>query len=102
MRVWVDADACPGAVKDIVATAANRRSVTTVFVANKDLPVPASPYLCVAHVDVAPDAADNFIKDHAEGWDLVVTQDIPMAHALVSRGIVVRSEEHTLNSSHVS
>src|SRR5215470_6091958 len=89
MEVWVDADACPAAVMDIVIRAANRLAVETICVANKLLALPASPCVTLVQVDLAPDAADIYISDHAEATDLVVTQDIPLAAVLVPSGIVV-------------
>ena len=89
MKIWVDADACPGAVKGIIAAAANRRAVATVFVANKPLALPASACITSVQVDRQADAADIYIKEHAQRFDLVVTADIPLAHALVPMGVVV-------------
>ncbi|HEY9869326.1 MAG TPA: YaiI/YqxD family protein [Candidatus Obscuribacterales bacterium] len=89
MRIWIDADACPGAVRDIVVAAANRRAVQTIFVANKSLRLPESPYLSLVQVEPAPDAADLYIREHAERFDVVVTPDIPLAHILIPGGIVV-------------
>ena len=98
MKIWVDADACPSAVKDIVATAANRRAVNTVFVANKQLLLPPSTYLSFVLVDKAADAADIYIRDNVQSLDLVITQDIPLAHVLVPMGVVVinpRGDKYT-------
>lgn len=89
MKIWIDADACPTAVKDIVTKAAHQRQVESVFVANKPIPLPASPYIGFVQVGAASDAADVYIAEHAVDADLVVTQDIPLAHALVAAGIVV-------------
>ncbi len=88
MRIWVDADACPGVVKDIIMTAANRRSVEAIFVANKYLNLPVSSCLSFIQVDTKPDAADFYIKENAKNLDLVVTQDILLAQMLVQEGIV--------------
>lgn len=89
MKIWVDADACPGAVKDIIVTAAHRRSVETVFVANKAIVLPTSPMLSSVQVDMTPDAADRWIEERAVKGDLVITQDIPLAHALVHKSVTV-------------
>jgi len=89
MKVWVDADACPRAIKDIVMKAAQRMKVETVFVANKDLMLPESPYLFFAHVETTLDAADRYIHENAESGDLVITQDIPLAAILVPLGVEV-------------
>lgn len=89
MRIWVDADACPAAVREIINRAAQRRSVETVYVANKPLPLPESGLISFVKVDVAPDEADRYIEGHAVAGDLVITQDIPLAALLVAAGIVV-------------
>ncbi len=89
MRVWIDADACPGAVKEIVVRAANRRAVASVFVANRAPVLPTSDYLSAVVVENSPDAADRYIEEHAMGGDLVVTQDIPLAALLIPSGIAV-------------
>lgn len=91
MKIWVDADACPGAVRDIVLAASYKRKVETVFVANKPLPLPGSPLVSFVLVGNAPDAADAYIIEHSQKGDLVITQDIPLAHPLVHRQIVVIS-----------
>jgi uncharacterized protein YaiI (UPF0178 family) len=89
MKIWVDADACPGAVKDIVITAAHKRSVETTFVANKMITVPASPLFSFVQVDMSPDAADRLIVERAVKGDLVITQDIPLAHDLIQNSVTV-------------
>ncbi len=98
MKIWIDADSCPGPVRDIVVRAATRRTIQTLFVANKSLALPASPYLTLVQVSRSADAADAYIKEHAESIDLVVTQDIPLAAALVAAGVCVinpRGEKYT-------
>ena len=79
--------------------AARRLAVETVLVANQRLQVPpGNPYVSAVRVDGGADVADRYIADRAEPGDLVVTQDIPLAAALVPRGIAVldpRGEEHT-------
>lgn len=99
MKIWIDADAAPRDVKDLVFRAARRLQLETVLVANQRLQTPAgNPLVSAAWVDGGPDVADQYIVDHAARGDLVVTQDIPLAALLVPRGIVVldpRGEEHT-------
>jgi uncharacterized protein YaiI (UPF0178 family) len=89
VKIWVDADACPSAVKDIIIRAASRRSVKAIFVANKQLGLPMSPYLAFVQVNPDPDAADSYIVEHAEKHDLVVTQDILLAQLLIPAGMIV-------------
>jgi len=89
VKIWIDADACPGAVRDIVVKAAVRRLIEAIFVANKQLGLPTSPYLSFVQVESAPDAADNYIREHAQKLDLVVTQDILLAQVLIPLDVVV-------------
>jgi uncharacterized protein YaiI (UPF0178 family) len=91
MRIWVDADACPGAVRDVVLAASYKRKIETIFVANKQLTLPVSDLVQFILVGNAPDAADAYIIEQAVRGDLVITQDIPLAHPLVRREIVVIS-----------
>lgn len=99
MKIWVDADAAPREVKELVFRAAKRLQVETILVANQRLQPPAgNPLVTAVRVDGGPDVADQYIAEHAELGDLVVTQDIPLAALLVPRQIVVldpRGEEHT-------
>jgi len=88
MRIWVDADACPIVVRDIIATAAHKNAVTTIYVANKPLKVPQSPHISFVQVAKSSDAADGYITENVQSKDLVVTQDVPLAHAVVSKGAV--------------
>jgi uncharacterized protein YaiI (UPF0178 family) len=89
MKIWIDADACPGAVKEIVIRAARKRNVETIFVANKEILIPQSSLFRFVQVDTAPDAADRHIENEAQPGDLVITQDIPLAHALVHKQVAV-------------
>lgn len=89
MKIFVDADACPSAVKDIVIRAAERLAVRTIFVANKNIRLPASRNVSSVRVTMGLDVADGYIAGAAEAGDLAVTADIPLAAALVARGVVV-------------
>lgn len=91
MKIWIDADACPGAVRDIVIKAAVRRQIQILFVANKQLVLPESEFISLVKVEAGADVADMYIQSNAVPGDLVVTQDIPLAHSLVSAGTVVLS-----------
>jgi uncharacterized protein YaiI (UPF0178 family) len=90
-RIWVDADACPGPVKEIVVRAALRLGIPTIFVANKDIQLPASPLLSSVRVAKGADVVDAHIAEAAQAGDLAVTQDIPLAAQLVPKGVVVLS-----------
>lgn len=99
LTIWIDADATPRDVKEVVFRAARRLGLATILVANQRLDPPVgNPLISAVMVQGGPDAADQYIADHAARGDLVVTQDIPLAALLVPRGIVVldpRGEEHT-------
>ncbi|MFP2928886.1 YaiI/YqxD family protein [Pyxidicoccus sp. 3LG] len=89
MRIWVDADACPGPVRDILLRASQRLNISTVFVANKRLTLPRSELVSTVQVGAGLDVADRHIAEQAQRGDLAVTQDIPLAALLVPRGVVV-------------
>lgn len=86
MQIWVDADACPGAVKEILYRAADRTEVMLVLVANQPLRVPKSRFIRTVQVAAGFDVADGHIATEVEPDDLVVTADIPLAAAIVERG----------------
>jgi uncharacterized protein YaiI (UPF0178 family) len=102
MRIWIDADATPRDVKEIVYRAAKRLGIETVLVANQRLQTPVgNPLISAVEVAGGPDVADRYIVDQALAGDLVVTQDVPLAAQLVPRQIVVldpRGDEHTVES----
>jgi uncharacterized protein len=85
MRIWVDADACPGAIKDILYRAAERAEIYLTLVANKALHTPRSPWIQLVEVARGFDAADGHIVNAVEPGDLVVTADIPLAAAVVEK-----------------
>ena len=86
MRIWVDADACPRAIKEIILRAAERRALETTLVANQALSVPPSPYVRAVRVPGGFDEADKHIEALVEAGDLVITADIPLAAAVVAKG----------------
>jgi uncharacterized protein YaiI (UPF0178 family) len=102
LRIWIDADAAPRDVKDLVFRAARRLQVPVVLVANQRLqPPPGNAMVTAVRVEGGPDVADRYIAAHAEPGDLVVTQDIPLAAALVPMQVAVldpRGEEHTVHT----
>jgi hypothetical protein len=99
MTIWIDADAAPREVKELVFRAAKRLGLPVILVSNLRLRPPEDTSLVTAvRVDGGPDVADQYIVDHAQAGDLVVTQDIPLAALLVPKAIAVldpRGEEHT-------
>ncbi|MBL8265685.1 YaiI/YqxD family protein [Steroidobacter sp.] len=86
MQIWVDADACPGAIKEILFRAAERRSVPVTLVANQALRTPASPYIRSVQVPSGFDVADKRIVEMLAAGDLVITADIPLAAAAIEKG----------------
>ncbi len=88
MKIWIDADACPGPVREIVIRGAERVKVPVVFVSNGPLRLPRSPLVSSVQVPKGLDVADAHIAAQAGKGDLAVTQDIPLAAALVKKGVV--------------
>lgn len=85
-RIWVDADACPVPMREIIVRAAERARVETTFVANQWIRLPASPWLRSLQVPGGFDVADQAIVDRIGPGDLVITQDIPLAAQAIERG----------------
>ncbi|MDR3568638.1 MAG: YaiI/YqxD family protein [Syntrophobacteraceae bacterium] len=98
MTLWVDADACPGTIKELIIRAARRLKIMVVFVANKFIGLPESSYLSSRRIGVNPEAVDMHIAENALAGDIVVTQDIPLASTLVAKGVVVISTRGELFS----
>lgn len=86
MKIWIDADACPKAVKDIVYRVADRRKIQVTLVANTRFPVPSSEHITFLVVQKGYDQADQAIAQHATQGDLVITADIPLAAAVMDKG----------------
>lgn len=85
MQIWVDADACPRVIKDILFRAAERKQVQLILVANQPLPAPTSPYIRAMVVGAGFDVADQKIVELLQPGDLVVTADIPLAAAAIKK-----------------
>ena len=86
MKIWVDADACPVVIKDILFKAAERTGVLLTLVANKSIRIPTSSYVKFLLVSSGLDVADNEIVNRLEVGDLVITSDIPLAAEVVEKG----------------
>lgn len=99
LTLWIDADAAPRDVKEIVFRAARRLQLRTVLVANQRIPLPQdNPFLEAVRVEGGPDIADRYIEESASPGDIAVTADIPLAAALVEKDLRVidpRGEEYT-------
>lgn len=86
MQIYVDADACPKAIKKILYKAANRVKVEVTLVANRYLTVPKSKFVTCLQVDKGQDVADHKIVELLKPKDLVITADIPLAHQTIEKG----------------
>lgn len=98
MHIWVDADACPRAVKDILFRAAVRTATPLTLIANQTLQVPPSPHIRSVQVPKGFDVADNEIVRRLAAGDLVITGDIPLAAEVVAKGghaLSPRGERYT-------
>ena len=98
MQIWVDADACPKAVKEILFRVAERTRITTTLVANQFLQTPPSRYIKLLQVNSGFDVADNAILQRLKVGNLVITGDIPLAYEVVGKGghaISPRGERYT-------
>ena len=88
LQIWVDADACPGVIKDILFRAAERAKIQVTLIANQWIRTPASRYVRALQVPGGFDVADEAIVDRVQAGDLVVTQDIPLAAKVIEKGAV--------------
>ncbi|MGL5631484.1 MAG: YaiI/YqxD family protein [Azovibrio sp.] len=89
MKIWVDADACPVAIKEILFRAATRTQIPMTLIANQMLRVPPSPWIKALQVPSGFDVADQRIVQEAGAGDLVVTADVPLAAQVVAKGAIV-------------
>lgn len=89
MKIWVDADACPAAIKDILYRAANRAQLPLTLIANQMLRVPPSPWIRALQVQSGFDVADQRIVQEVVAGDLVISADIPLAAQVVAKGALV-------------
>jgi uncharacterized protein YaiI (UPF0178 family) len=86
MQIWVDADACPNVIKEILFRAAERLRIPLILVANKTLRTPPSRYISSVRVGAGFDVADNEIVLKMASGDLVITGDIPLAAEVIGQG----------------
>ena len=87
MRIWVDADALPNEIKEIILRASARLGVETVLVANKNVSTGGGALVTLVRVDAGPDVADGYIVESSAPGDLCVTADVPLASRLVAKGV---------------
>ena len=86
MKIWVDADACPVVIKEILFRAAERTGVQLTLVANQPVRIPPSPCIKLLQVKPGFDVADDEIVNHLSVGDLVITGDIPLAAEVIEKG----------------
>ena len=91
MKIWIDADACPVVVKEILFRAADRTQIQTTLVANQALRTPKSRFITTLQVPKGFDVADNEIVRRLEAGDLVITSDIPLAADVIEKGGIALS-----------
>ena len=101
MHIWVDADACPAVIKDILFKAARRTKLPLSLVANHSMSVPPDKHITLTQVPSGFDAADDFIVEKCEAGDLVITNDIPLAADVLGKNALAlnnRGEEYDKSS----
>lgn len=101
MKIWIDADACPKDVKEVVFKAAERTQVNCCMVANSYMRPIKNKYVSFVQVDKGADVADFYIVEHSEKEDIVITADIPLASLIVDKGAIAinpRGELYTVEN----
>ena len=96
MHIWVDADACPAVIKEILFRAAVRAQVKVTLVANQPLRTPSSPFIQSMQVPAGFDVADDRIVELVQRGDLVITADIPLAAGAIDKGAIALDPRGTL------
>jgi uncharacterized protein YaiI (UPF0178 family) len=86
LQIWVDADACPKVIKEILFRAANRTKINVILVANQLMFTPPSSFIKTIKVSAGFDVADNYIVCNIQAGDLVITADIPLADGAIQKG----------------
>ncbi len=96
MKILVDADAFPNALKEVLLRAVHKRKIITLFVANKNISIPNVHYISMEVVAQGPDEADHRIAELCEATDLVITADIPLADRIVTLGAIALDPRGTI------
>jgi len=96
MKILVDADAFPNALKEVLLRAVHKRQITTLFIANKNISIPKVHYISMEVVAQGPDEADHRIAQLCESTDLVITADIPLADRIVTIGAIALDPRGTI------
>jgi hypothetical protein len=103
VQIWIDADGCPAAVKELVFRASKRLAIPVYVVANRNQYVPPASLVTLICVEQEPDAADRYIVSHTSPNDLVITSDIPLAASVVDKQAIAispRGEVYTEDNVH--
>ncbi|PCK09293.1 MAG: hypothetical protein COA42_04620 [Alteromonadaceae bacterium] len=102
MKIWIDADACPVVVKEILFKAAIRKKIQLTLVANQALATPASPLINMLQVSSGFDKADDEIVARTESGDLIITSDIPLAADVIAKdGLVLTPRGERLSKDNI-
>lgn len=102
MNIWVDADACPGVIKEILLRAAERTGITLTFIANQPITIPRRPNIRAVQVLPGYDVADNEIVARVTAGDLVISNDIPLAAEVIEKGgLVLSTRGEMLNRNNI-
>ena len=96
MKIWVDADACPKVIKNILFRVAERTKIPVILGANQLLQLPHSPFIDLVQVEQGADIADDEIEKRCEAGDLVITADIPLAARVVKKGALALDPRGTM------
>lgn len=94
--IWVDADSCPVAVRNIISRFSQRLEIPVNYVANHEIPIKKHPLNQMIISEATPDAADNYIVEHISEKDIAITRDIPLAQRLVEKNCTVINDRGTL------
>lgn len=86
MKIWIDGDACPKVIKELLFRAATRTKTSLTIVSNHNIAIPPSPYISRYQVGLGFDVADTYILENIQYGDLVITADIPLANAAITQG----------------
>lgn len=100
MKIWIDGDACPVVIKNIIFRAAVRETIETILIANHFVAIPKSEYLKSIQVASGFDVADNEIVNRVNPGDIVVTSDIPLAAEVIEKQAIAISARGELYSRH--
>jgi len=96
VKIWIDGDACPNIIKDIIFKASKRTKIQATLVANQYIAIPKSPYHNLIVVSSGFDEADNYIVEHCKTNDIVITSDIPLAAEVMEKGASALNPRGTL------